>query len=230
MNLRDLGRVGAVLIAVVALGAQALAAQTAAEHEGHHPPAAAPAAAAAPAVVPPAGAPDMRTMAEEMMRAMHGPLPTPPLVSRALNASRLSTAERDRLRVDAERQLVRGQAQVRRAARELDGALGAGDRGRADRALAEVREGATDVETARAVLDALASPPAETEARALAWFKRELRLVDDVSQRVREQEARRWLIVAALAVVGLAGVTLYLYKVGRSVRWLARLSGSDQPR
>ena len=206
------------------------------EHEQHHPAGAVPPAStpAPPPSAPATSAPgpalpmDMGRMMREMERMMPGS-PLAPLVSRALGTAHLSPSERDRLRADAERQLARGQALVQRSARELDAALAAGNRPRADRAIAGVREGASDVETARGVLDALALPPEQTEARALAWFKREMNVVDN-ARAVAAPWSRQWILVAIFGAVSLAGVGLYLYKVARSVRWLARLTRPEPPR
>lgn len=149
-------------------------------------------------------------MMREMERMMPGP-PRAPLVSRALGAARLSPPERDRLRADAERQLARGQALVQRSARELEAALAAGDRSRADRAIASVREGASDVATARGVAGA-------DRSGALAWFKREMNVADRARALAEVPWSRQWLLVAVLGAVSLGGLTLYLYKVAHEQR------------
>ena len=165
-----------------------------------------------------------------MMRAMEPMMPRPPepVLSRALGAARLSPSERDRLRTDAEQRMTRGQALVERGARELQAAVPTGDRPRADRGIADVYEGAREIEAARGVLDALTLPPAETEARALGWFKREMGIAD--TPEPTAAWFRHWIFVGVLATISLAGMALYLYRVARSVRSLAQLSPPSPPR
>jgi hypothetical protein len=229
-------RIVAAAVSAIVLTAATVAGQSSSEHESHHPagtaaaPSPAPPSAASGASVdsaptsPAQSSPGMGGMAGEMMRAMHGAPSSAPLVARALNSSRLSEAERAQLLADADRQVVRAQAQFRHASRELDAALAAGDEPKADRARDEIREAVSDIETGRAVRAAVVAAPAETEARALAWFKRELRITDEASVIARREASRRWLLVAALAAVSMAGGALYLYKVGRAVRWLTRVA------
>lgn len=156
---------------------------------------------------------------------MHGVEPPRPLVSRLLDADRLTDAQRAQLRADAEQRRAEGLKRVDEAARALAKARQASDDAAIDRAVTGLKEGAVLWETGTTVRRALDSN-APRDA-AVRWFAEQLRTLP----RIEPERPTSWLswrhatLMVGLALVVVAGLILYAYKVRRSIQLLRRVGG-----
>ncbi len=238
--------VAAALIAmlVIWLAASELPAQTSQgeDHEKHHP---AEAPAPSPAPVPPDPAPKRTPapvivptpgpgieMMKEMERMMGAP-PKQPLVGRLLDVERLSEAEGNSLRADAERESAEGLRLLREAGGELEAARRTEDPRAIERAVGRLREGATLWETAYAVQQALANPAPVAREAGLRWFKAQMNLDAQRAMPTGLPWGLSWMhivVMVALVVFAAGAISLYLYRVRRALGLLARLTRRDTPK
>jgi hypothetical protein len=212
------------------------------DHEKHHPPGV-PAPAQAPAppgppATPTPAPPAVPTpgpgieMMKEMERMMGAP-PKQPLVARLLDVERLSEAEGNSLRADAERESAEGLRLLREAGGELEAARRTEDPGAIERAVGKLREGATLWETAYAVQKALASPAPVARAAGLRWFKAQMNLDAQRPMPTGLPWGLSWMhivVMAALVVFTAGAISLYLYRVRRALGLLARLTRREAPK
>jgi hypothetical protein len=167
-------------------------------------------------------------MMKEMERMMGAP-PKQPLVARLLDVERLSEAERNSLRADAERESAEGLRLLREAGAELEAARHTEDPRAIERAVGKVREGATLWETAYAVQKALTDPSPVAREAGLRWFKAQMNL--DAQRAMPTGLSWMHIVVMAALVVFTAGaISLYLYRVRRALGLLARLTRREAPK
>lgn len=160
------------------------------------------------------------------MQRMMGALPKRPPLSRLLDPGQLTETERNSMRGEAERRVQEGLLRLDRAAHDLARTGRASDDPAVARAVEELKNGLAEWQGGIAVLQALASP--EPRAAALQWFKAQMNL--DVPTPPGDVWGVSWRhagLMAILALVGVSAVGLYAYKIGRSLRLLARLSRDD---
>lgn len=170
--------------------------------------------------------PDMQRMMREM-EGMMGGLPRRPLISRLLDTERLSEAERNSLRGDAERRVRAGRARLEEGTRDLAAARGRGDEPALDRALRTIAEGVTLWETGRAVEDALSSPGTNPKDSALSWFKAQMNLGAPPPRPTALPWGLSWFhaaVMVTLAIFAVGGVAAYLYKVRRAISLLGQVT------
>ena len=218
----------------------AAAAQAPEGHEQHHPAGAT--EAPAPLRPPPSPAPppapgsavpdapammDMPSMMREMERMMSGVRPKP-LVARLLDAERMTEAERNSLRESAERRVQQGLELLERGTRDFAEARRRADETAIASALQTLEEGAAQWQTGRAVIQALESPT--PRSKSLQWFKAQMNL--DVPSAPRGDlwgvSRRHAAFMAIVVLIAIGGIGIYAYKVGRSLRLLARLSRDER--
>ena len=166
----------------------------------------------------------MRTMQKEM-EGMHGGEAPRPLVSRLIDADRLSDAQRRELHADAVRRRDEGLRRLDLATRELGKARQQSDDVAVARAVAAVKEATIMWETGTTVLNALDSK-APREA-GVQWFREQMRTLPRIEpdQLTAGLSWRHAVLMASLAAVVVAGLVLYAYKVRRSVELLRRAGG-----
>jgi hypothetical protein len=166
----------------------------------------------------------MRAMQQEMER-MHGGEPPRPLVSRLLDADRLTEAQRRELRVDAERRREEGLHRIERANQALATARRARDAAAVDRAVAALKEGTVLWETGTAVLRALDSKAPRDGG--VQWFRGQLRTLPriDPDQIAGGLSWRHAVLMGSLAAIVVAGLILYACKIRRSIELLRRAGG-----
>ncbi len=169
-------------------------------------------------------------MMREMERMMGEPVKKP-LMSRLLDAERLSEGERAALGKDAEQRVQQGLELLERGTRELSAARRANDGAAIAQAVSALKEGSELWETGAAVQRALSLPPATASATALRWFRSQMNV--EVPEAVT---AWPWglspvhlAIMGILALTAGGGMVLYLYKVRRSLALLVRLTRGPQP-
>jgi len=200
------------------------------DHKEHHPPGAPARSAPTPPVVPTPG------MGMEMMKEMErmiGAPPKKPLVGRLLDVERFSETERNSLRADAVRESAEGLRLLREAGGELEAARRKEDQSAIERAVGKLREGATLWETGHAVEKALTNPAPVAREAGLRWFKAQMNLDAQLPMPTGLPWGISWMhlvVMAALAVFTAGAIGLYLYRVRRALRLLARLTRREAPK
>jgi hypothetical protein len=158
---------------------------------------------------------------------MTGSVPKKARIPRLLDVERLSAAERQALRGDAERQVETGLQAVEQGLIDFAAARRTRDEVALARAIGTLQDGARYWEIGMAVLHALSSPDTSPREAALTWFKTQMNLEPTLPSPSALPWGLSWTHLGGMVILGLfaaGALVIYLYKVRRSLRLLDRLT------
>lgn len=181
----------------------------------------------APPATPPPPAPTSGSSMGAMMEHMTGSVPKKPLMPRLLNAERLSEAERNALRGDAERRVETGLQVLEQGLIDFAEARRTRDEAALARAIGTLQDGARRWDMGLAVLRALSPPDTLPREAALTWFKTQMHLEPTLASPSALPWGLSWTHLGGMVILGLCAagaIVVYLSKVRRSLRLLERLT------